>query len=86
MTSRMVYALVLLPAIVIGITATYGLVSAQARWDAAQYTNAELRDAQAARATAEAARATAQAAHEQLAADYARFRASIGELFRIACR
>ena len=86
MTARVVYALTLLPVVVVGISLTYSLVSAQARWDAARYTRAGLFEAQVARATAEAARVTAEAAHEQLAADYARFRESIGELFRTCQR
>ena len=92
MTSRAVYALVLLQAVV-GITMTYALVSAQARWDAARYTRAELLDARAAQAKAEAAiagaeqtRQQAEDAREVLEADYARFRASIGELLKIVCR
>ena len=63
MTARVVYVLALLPVVVVGISLTYSLASAQARWDAARYTRAELLEA--------------QAAHEQLAADYARFRESV---------
>lgn len=86
MPRKVVYALAVLPVLVIGLTITYGIVAAQARWDAAQYTRAALLDAQAATRTAEEARLRAEGALAQLDADYARFRASIGELLQIACR
>ena len=93
-------ALALLSVVTIGIIATYGLVAAQARWDAARYTIRDLELAQ--HATREALQARDAAVHERdialhlrdqaetsaqaVEADYARYRTSIAELLAAACR